>query len=86
MTLYTYYLCHALLFQCIFAGEYSRLSSLLTIRRCPPPGANQSRLRKQRDSKSPTRFSPRWVVPYIGYIGMCRAKGYAFLAVLVDLK
>ena len=37
MTLYTYYLCHAILFQCIFAGEYSRLSSLLTIRRCPPP-------------------------------------------------
>ena len=23
------------------------------------------------------------VVPYIGYIGMCRAKGYVFLAVLV---
>ena len=46
----------------------------------PPPGANQSRLRKQRDSKSPTRFSPRWVVPYIGYIGMCRAKGYAFFS------
>ena len=33
---YTHYLCHALLFQCrvqcIFAGEYKRLSSLLTIR------------------------------------------------------
>ena len=23
------------------------------------------------------------IVPYIGYIGMCRAKGYVFLAVLV---
>ena len=28
-----HYLCHALLFQCIFAGGYSRLQSLLTIRR-----------------------------------------------------
>ena len=28
-------------------------------------------------------FRPRGVVPYIGYIGMCRAKGYVFLAVLV---
>ena len=37
ITCVTHYLCHALLFQCIFAGEYSRLSSLLTIRRCPPP-------------------------------------------------
>ena len=23
------------------------------------------------------------MVPYVGYIGMCRAKGYVFLAVLV---
>ena len=30
-------------------------------------------------------FRPRegGVVPYIGYIGMCRAKGYVFLAILV---
>ena len=31
-------------------------------------------------------FFPRGggeVVPYIGYVGMCRAKGYVFLAVLV---
>ena len=33
MTLHTHYLCHALLFQCIFACDYKRLSSLLTIRR-----------------------------------------------------
>ena len=24
-----------------------------------------------------------WVVPYTGYVGMCGAKGYVFLAVLV---
>ena len=28
-TVYTHPLCHALLFQCIFASEYSRLPSLL---------------------------------------------------------
>ena len=28
-------------------------------------------------------FRPGGVVPYIGYIGMCRAKGYVFLGVLV---
>ena len=28
-------------------------------------------------------FRPVGVVPYMGYIGMCRAKGYGFLAVLV---
>ena len=28
-------------------------------------------------------FRPRGVIPYIGYIGMCGAKGYVFLAVLV---
>ena len=28
-------------------------------------------------------FRPRGVVPYIDYIGVCRAKGYVFLAVLV---
>ena len=37
MTLNMHYLCHALLFRCTlylqFAGEYSRLRSLLTIRR-----------------------------------------------------
>ena len=32
MSVYTHYLCHALLFQCIFAGEYKRHSSFLTIR------------------------------------------------------
>ena len=26
---------------------------------------------------------PGGVLPYIGYIGMCRPKGYGFLAVLV---
>ena len=31
----------------------------------------------------PTRGGSRGVLPYIGYIGMCRAKGYDFLAVLV---
>ena len=30
---YSHYLCHTLVFHCIFAGEYSRVSSLLTIRR-----------------------------------------------------
>ena len=28
-------------------------------------------------------FRPVGVVPYMGYIGMCRAKGYGFLAVFV---
>ena len=28
-------------------------------------------------------FHPRGVLPYIGYIGMCGAKGYVFVAVLV---
>ena len=37
----------------------------------------------QQDSSSATRFSPRGVLPYIGYIGMCGAKGYVFLAVFV---
>ena len=28
-------------------------------------------------------FRPGGVVPYIGYVAMCRAQGYGFLAVLV---
>ena len=28
-------------------------------------------------------FGSWGVVPYIGYVGMCRTKGYGFLAVLV---
>ena len=28
-------------------------------------------------------FRPRGVLPYIGYISMCGAKGYVFLAALV---
>ena len=27
--------------------------------------------------------SPGAVLPYVGYIGMCRAKGYGFSAILV---
>ena len=92
MTLYTYYLCHALLVSRITCVTHYCFNVSLPANTAvsprslpfagapPPPGANQSRLRKQRDSKSPTRFSPRWVVSYIGYIGMCRAKGYAFFS------
>ena len=31
-------------------------------------------------------IGPGGVLPYIGYIGMCGAKGYGFLAVLVALE
>ena len=32
---------------------------------------------------APGPVSPGWVLPYIGYIGMCGPKGYGFSAVLV---
>ena len=74
MTLYTYYLCHALLFQCIFAGEYSRLSSLLTLRRLISLACVSSETHNLQRVFRPGGE----VVPYIGYIGMCRAKGCFF--------
>ena len=38
---------------------------------------------EQRGSSFNYYGSPGWVLPYIGYIGMCGPKGYGFSAVLV---
>jgi len=39
-------------------------------------------INKRRYSKTPYR-TPREVLPYMGYIGICGSKGYGFSAVLV---
>ena len=47
----------------------------------PPPGSSVVGLQKKAGSLSPGGGGGGGVMPYMGYIGMCRCEGYGFQAV-----